>query len=94
MVTFRERLPVEQFIEKVLIEMTGELSAEYASGQRVIKTIQEIDLEMWRGASLWLNDAIYIKDDQEEDTFFVGSSKFTDKTKFNIETIKELNEKQ
>lgn len=77
--------------------MTKELSEEYASGQRVIKTIQEIDLDMWREGSIWLNDAVYIKDNddnEEEEVYYVGTSKSKEKIDFNIETIRELNGKK
>lgn len=73
--------------------MTRELSEEYASNVRVIKTVQEIELDMWREASLWLNDAVYINDTQneEDEIYYVGTSKSKETIDFNIETIRDLN---
>lgn len=93
LVTFRERLPVEEFIQKVLIEMTRELSEEYASNVRVIKTVQEIELDMWREGSLWQKGGVYINDaeNEEDEVYYVGTTKSKEKIDFNIETIRELN---
>lgn len=94
LVTFRERLPVEQFIETVLIQITRDLSEEYASNVRIISEEQNIDLELWRDASVWLNDAEYINDTETEDVFYIATSKSKEIIDFKIETVYELNEQK
>lgn len=73
--------------------MTRELSEEYASNVRVIKTVHEVELEMWREASLWLSDAVYIDDteNETEEIYYIGTSKSKETIEFNIETIRDLN---
>lgn len=68
-VTFREKLPVEQFIDTVLINMTQEISKDYATGERVIEKIPSIKIKSWRTASLWLKNARYIKAENSPEFF-------------------------
>lgn len=91
LVTFREGLPVEQFIDVVLINMTRELSEGYASNVREIKEEQEVDLALWRDASLWLSDAVYINDATNEagEIYYIATSK--SKQTIELETVHDLN---
>lgn len=51
-VTLRERLPLAQFAEAVL-QMTRELSLNYAQHKREFATEAKVDLMLWREAASW-----------------------------------------
>lgn len=73
--------------------MTRDLSEEYASNVRIIREKQNIDLKLWREASLWLSDADYIEDTENEDgeIFHIATSKLKESIDFKLETVHELN---
>lgn len=92
-VTFREKLPVEQFIETVLIGMTHEISSDYATQKRQIAEVPTIQIKSWREASLWLKKARYVKGEESavSSTYYVSSSKLKSEVTFDIGYVQELN---
>lgn len=92
-ITFREKLPAEEFIDTVLIRMTQELSTDYATGKRVIATEPTIAINSWREASLWMKNARYIKRENsaEFSHFFVASSQLNSDVKFDDDYVKDIN---
>lgn len=76
--------------------MTKDLSEEYATNVRVINESQNIDLKQWREASMWLKEAKYIKETENEsnEVFYVASTKSKANVDFKLETIHELNERE
>lgn len=92
-VTFREKLPVEQFIDTVLIGMTHEISKDYATQQRVIAETPTIKIKSWREASLWLKKARYLKaeNDAEFSGYYVASSQLKSEVNFDSRYIQGLN---
>lgn len=94
LVTFRERLPVEQFIETVLIKMTKDLSEEYATNVRIINQVQNIHLDLWREASQWLTTAEYIDDTEAEGIYYIATSKSKETINLTLETVHELNQQK
>lgn len=91
-ITFREKLPAEEFIDTVLIKMTQELSTDYATGKRIIADQPTITINSWREASLWLKNARYIKGENcaEFSQFFVASSQFNSDENFDLNYVKQL----
>lgn len=75
-VTFREKLPVEQFIDTVLIKMTSEISTDYATGKRAIAEEPTITIDAWREASLWLQKSRCVKVEESAElvSYCVASS--------------------
>lgn len=90
--TFRERLPVEQFIDTVLIGMTAELSLSYADNSRVISKEIEVDLNLWRESSLWLCNAkiLQVNETETSASYFVASS--VANNDFDLASAKQMNE--
>lgn len=92
-ITFRERLPLGQFVQTVL-DMTGSLSLEYKKNERVIATKPIISLKDWRLAGLWCKDENLMHiSGGEQMVFHVPSSKaieenwkLTDDNVFRIQT--------
>lgn len=91
-VTFREKLPVEQFIETVLVKMTRDISIEYASQQRVIAETPTITIKAWREAALWLKKARYVRmeDSAGFSVYYVASSQLDSEVDFTNEYIQAL----
>lgn len=93
-ITFREKLPAEEFIDTVLIKMTQELSTDYATGKRIIAEQPTINTNSWRNASLWLKNARYLKAENTAEfcNFFVASSSLNCDISFDEKYVNELND--
>lgn len=90
-VTFRERLPIAEFIRVVLIGMTAELSTDYREGKRINTDKPEIKIAQWMEAALWLSDAEYVhyNDDNLDKEFYIKSSKMPNIV-FDIENVEKM----
>lgn len=91
-VTFREKLPVEEFIEEVLIKMLRTISKEYGDGKRTIANMPPVDNNLFRDASLWLPKANILRSESEQ--YYVASSTFTAASSFDLELVEELENKE
>lgn len=92
LVTFRETLPIEEFIRVVLVDMTAELSNDYRVGKRANRDKPEIKLDQWTEAAHWLSDAQYLTYSEEDMTkeFYIKSSKIDNDITFDIENVEKL----
>lgn len=77
------------FIDTVLIGMTAELSSDYKTGKRIIADKQNVTIERFRDAVIWLSDAKFSEFSRSDETIelYVRSSKPNAEFEFDDRTI-------